>query len=64
MLSPAVNCEGQHPMGPVGYAYTSSTSGAVALYRCRVGAGADHFVSTDAGCEKQNQDLLLGYVLP
>jgi hypothetical protein len=64
MLSTSVNCENQHPMGPVGYIYETKQSGTVALHRCRIGAGSDHFVSTDPGCEGQKFEQLLGYVLP
>ncbi len=64
MLSAALNCENQGMLGPVGYVYTSQKSGTVALYRCRVGTGTDHFVSTDPNCERQTLDHLLGYVRP
>lgn len=64
LLSPAASCEGQQPMGPVGYLEVAAAPRTVALYRCRVGAGADHFVSTDAGCEGQTMEMLLGYVWP
>jgi cysteine-rich repeat protein len=65
LLTPDVQCEGQHPLGPVGYAWTSQAPGTVALYRCRVGATAkDHFVSTAANCEGQVVESMLGYVLP
>lgn len=57
-------CEGLEPLGPLGWAYTAPTAGAVALYRCRVGAGTDHFVSPDAACEGQTMEQLLGYVVP
>lgn len=57
-------CEGQFPLGPLGYAFTAPQAGAVALYRCRVGAGADHFVSPSASCEGQTMESLLGYVMP
>lgn len=57
-------CEGQQPLGPVGYAWTAAAAGRVALYRCRVGAGTDHFISTDAACEGATVDTLLGYVQP
>ena len=64
LLTPAVNCEGQHPMGPVGYIHTTKKAGTVALYRCRVGGGTDHFISTDVKCEGYNYEQLLGYVIP
>ena len=58
-----VNCEGQQPMGPVGYAYTAAQPGSVDLHRCRIGAGVDHFVGP-AGCEGQIDEGSLGYVVP
>jgi hypothetical protein len=64
LISVRVDCEGQHPLGPVGYAFTSEVAGSVPLYRCRVGPGTDHFVSGDPGCEGQVFERLLGYVLP
>jgi hypothetical protein len=64
MLTTDVGCEGQLSLGPVGYAQTTQTAGTVALYRCRVGQGTDHFVSSDPACEGQAVDLALGYVLP
>ncbi|TNE85188.1 MAG: hypothetical protein EP330_27350 [Deltaproteobacteria bacterium] len=54
-------CEGQHPLGPLGYASTSDTADTVPLYRCRT-SGGDHFVSGDAACEGQIVEQLLGYV--
>ena len=57
-------CEGLHPMGPVGWAWTSEQDGAIPLYRCSIGAGADHFVSPEANCEGQTTEQLLGWVLP
>ncbi len=64
LVSRDVGCEGLEPLGPLGYAYTAATTGAVALYRCRIGAGTDHFISPDAACEGQTMEQLLGYVLP
>lgn len=57
-------CEGQAPMGPLGYAWDKAPPGGVELRRCRVGAGTDHFVSPDPKCEGQNVEQSLGYVLP
>lgn len=64
LVSRDVNCEGLESLGPLGYAYTAATAGAKALYRCSVGAGADHFISPDPACEGQTMEQLLGYVLP
>lgn len=62
-LTQDVNCEGQQPMGPVGYAYITAQPGSVDLHRCRIGAGTDHFVGP-AGCEGQIDEGSLGHVLP
>ena len=64
LISPDVGCEGLRPLGPVGWVYTTAQAGTVALWRCRVGSGADHFVSTDAACEGQSVEQRLGYVTP
>ena len=64
LLTPEGNCEGLHPMGPVGWAWTTEQSGSVALYRCSIGDGVDHFVSPDPACEGQTTERLLGWVLP
>ncbi len=63
-LTRDAGCEGQQPMGPVGYAYTDPGAGRTALHRCRVGAGVDHFVSPDPGCEGQTFESTLGYAAP
>jgi hypothetical protein len=63
MLTRAADCEGQRPEGPVGYAYDADGAGRVALHRCTVGGGADHFVSPDPGYEGQTHESLLGYAL-
>jgi len=57
-------CEGLQTLGPVGYIWTSQVPDSVPLYRCRSDSPADHFVSTDAGCEGATQEQLLGYALP
>lgn len=64
LLTRDVGCEGQRPLGPVGWAWTSPGAGRVAIHRCRIGAGTDHFVSPDPGCEGQTFESTLGYVLP
>ncbi len=64
LVSRDVNCEGLESLGPLGYAYAAATAGAKALYRCIVGASADHFISPDPACEGQTMEQLLGYVLP
>jgi hypothetical protein len=63
LLTRDAGCEGQRPLGPVGYVFTDPTPGASALYRCRVGVGTDHFVSPDARCEGQTTEVLLGYAV-
>lgn len=63
-LTKASNCEGQRPMGPVGYVYMSQQPGSVELRRCRVGAGSDHLVSTSSTCEGLNDEGSLGWALP
>ena len=63
LLTKAASCEGLEPLGPVGYAYTTAVAGTLALQRCNVGGGADHFVSTSATCEGQTPEGLLGFVL-
>lgn len=58
------NCEGLHPMGPVGYAATNPVVGTtIPLHRCRVASSGDHFVSSDANCEGQTLESVLGHVI-
>jgi hypothetical protein len=64
LLSKSVACENLLPLGPVGWAFKTQKPGTVALYRCAVGAGSDHFVSPDPGCEGMKPEGLLGYVIP
>jgi hypothetical protein len=61
LLSRAASCEGLRPLGPVGYVAAEAFAGSVALVRCRVGAGTDHFVTVDRGCEGQTFEEVLGY---
>ena len=64
LLTREPDCEGHHPMGPVGWAWTSEQSGTVPLYSCSINGGADHTVSPESGCEGQQTLGLLGWVLP
>jgi hypothetical protein len=61
LLSRDPRCEGLQPLGPVGYIHNGPVAGATALYRCRVMVNGDHFVSTQANCEGQVFEQLLGY---
>jgi hypothetical protein len=55
-------CEGQFPLGPLGYISATQVPGTVAMYRCYVpSAIGDHFVTTHPGCEGQRFEQLLGY---
>ncbi|MFI6390186.1 DUF5722 domain-containing protein [Nonomuraea sp. NPDC050540] len=64
LLSREPGCEGLRPLGPVGFIATTPSDGRTALYRCRVAANGDHFVSARADCEKQVREGLLGYAAP
>jgi hypothetical protein len=64
LLTRDVNCEGLFDLGPVGYIENNQAPGSVALYRCRVAASGDHFISTSASCEGQTVEQTLGYVYP
>jgi hypothetical protein len=61
LLTDRSDCEGQQPMGPVGYVHDAEQPGTVPLFRCRIGTGRDHFVSSHAECEGQVVERLLGY---
>jgi len=63
-LSPAASCEGQLPMGPLGYIKSEPFEGGVALYRCYSSALGDHMISPDSGCEGYTTEQLLGYAQP
>ena len=55
-------CEGQQPMGIMGYISPNSGGNTRAIYRCVANNNnIDHFVSYDAACEGQKQEGLLGY---
>ncbi|MDI7269404.1 MAG: DUF5722 domain-containing protein [Myxococcota bacterium] len=60
-LTDRPDCEGQQPMGPVGYIFDTEQPDTVPLFRCRIGGGRDHFVSSHAECEGQTVERLLGY---
>lgn len=64
LLTQQASCEGQRPMGPVGYIYTSAQPGTVQLRRCSTGAGADHLVSASPTCEGLTDEGALGYAMP
>ena len=61
--STSSSCEGQEPMGPLGWIHTEPVEGSVALYRCNSGAG-DSMISPDPNCESYQTEGLLGYALP
>ena len=64
LVTTDVGCEGQALLGPLGWAWKSAPAKGKPIYRCRVGAGQDHFVSSSASCEGQVVEQLLGYGLP
>jgi hypothetical protein len=63
MLSLDPGCEGanQQPLGPVGHIFIAPMPGWAPIYRCRVLANGDHFISADPNCEGQIKEGQLGY---
>lgn len=56
-------CEGQKPLGKLGYLSSDKTgTHPVPLYRCRV--GGNHFASLDPRCEGQIFEALMGHIRP
>ena len=64
VISTDPNCEGLLPLGPVGYVWTTQVPGTIPLFRCRIGAAKDHFISPAADCEGTIFEQALGYALP
>lgn len=63
-LTPDPGCEGQHPMGPVGWIARGAFDGGVALHRCHIPSSGDHFVSPDPACEGHTPERTLGWAWP
>jgi hypothetical protein len=63
-VSPTASCEGQRPLGPLGWAHTAAAPGTVALWRCYDHAAGDHWISEHPGCGGAVAESRLGWVLP
>ncbi len=61
LVTRAAGCEGQQPLGPLGYAAQNAAPNRKAMYRCYVASSGDHFLSADPSCEGQRTEQLLGY---
>ena len=63
-VSKSADCEGQQPMGPLGYIAEAPFDGGVALYRCYSESAEDHMIAHDPNCESYETEKLLGYAAP
>ena len=64
MISPSPECEGQFPMGPMGYMHSSFVEGTQPIYRCYNEINGDHMITNDSGCEGFKTERLVGYAYP
>jgi hypothetical protein len=63
LLTRDPGCEGQQPLGPVGWIFDQPGANTIPIRRCYVASG-DHFISADPACEGQLAEQLLGHALP
>jgi hypothetical protein len=63
LVSKNASCEGNQPMGPLGWIHDEEFPGSVSLYLCDSGGG-DHMISPDPACEVYETVQLLGYAEP